>query len=99
MSASVVLLLALGLVSMVAGAELLVRAASRLAGRIGVSPLVIGLTVVAFGTSAPELAVSVQAGLLGQPGIAVGNIVGSNIFNVLAVLGLSAAMSPLVVSR
>ncbi|MGV8990441.1 MAG: calcium/sodium antiporter [Thiobacillus sp.] len=92
-------LFVLGLVLLVAGAELLVRGASRFAARLGISPLVIGLTVVAFGTSAPELAVSVQAGLAGQSGIAVGNIVGSNIFNVLFVLGVSALIVPLVVSQ
>jgi cation:H+ antiporter len=90
--------LLLGLLLLLAGAELLVRGSSRLALRFGISPLVIGLTVVAFGTSAPELAVSVQSGLAGQSGIAVGNIVGSNIFNVLMVLGLSALITPLVVS-
>jgi cation:H+ antiporter len=95
-TASVFLLL--GLLLLLAGAELLVRGSSRLALRFGISPLVIGLTVVAFGTSAPELAVSVQSGLAGQSGIAVGNIVGSNIFNVLMVLGLSALITPLVVS-
>ena len=93
-----VLLLA-GLVLLVAGAELLVRGASRLALRFGISPLVIGLTVVAFGTSAPELAVTVQSGLAGQSGLAIGNIVGSNIFNVLLVLGVSAVITPLVVSQ
>jgi cation:H+ antiporter len=95
-TASVFLLL--GLLLLLAGAELLVRGSSRLALRFGISPLVIGLTVVAFGTSAPELAVSVQSALAGQSGIAVGNIVGSNIFNVLMVLGLSALITPLVVS-
>lgn len=99
MTLAVVALLVLGLVLLVAGAELLVRGASRLALRFGISPLVIGLTVVAFGTSAPELAVSVQSGLAGQSGIAVGNIVGSNIFNVLMVLGLSALITPLLVSQ
>ncbi|MGK2915591.1 MAG: sodium:calcium antiporter, partial [Porticoccaceae bacterium] len=91
--------LVLGLVLLVAGAELLVRGASRLALRFGLSPLVIGLTVVAFGTSAPELAVSVQAGLAGQADIAMGNIVGSNIFNVLFILGVSALIVPLVVHQ
>ena len=91
--------LALGMALLIAGAELLVRGASRLALRFGISPLVIGLTVVAFGTSAPELAVSVQAGLAGQADIAVGNIVGSNIFNVLFILGLAALIVPLVVSQ
>eukprot|EP01036_Dinobryon_divergens_P009291 gene9291-12419_t len=83
MTLTVVVFLVLGLVLLVAGAELLVRGAARLAARFGISPLVIGLTVVAFGTSSPELAVSVQSGLSGQADIAVGNIVGSNIFNVL----------------
>ena len=99
MTLTIVVFLLLGLVLLVAGAELLVRGASRLALRFGISPLVIGLTVVAFGTSAPELAVSVQSGLAGQSGIAVGNIVGSNIFNVLMVLGLSALITPLLVSQ
>lgn len=99
MTLTVVFLLVLGLALLVAGAELLVRGASRLALRFGISPLVIGLTVVAFGTSAPELAVSVQSGVAGQSGIALGNIVGSNIFNVLMVLGLSALITPLVVSQ
>jgi len=88
-----------GLVMLVAGAELLVRGASRLALRFGISPLVIGLTVVAFGTSSPEMAVSVQSGLGGQADIALGNVVGSNIFNVLAVLGLAALIAPLVVQQ
>ncbi len=84
---------------MVAGAELLVRGASRLALRFGISPLVIGLTVVAFGTSSPELAVGVRSGLAGQSDIAVGNVVGSNIFNVLVVLGVSALIAPLLVQQ
>ena len=91
-------LIAIGLVALVMGGELLVRGASRLAAAAGISPLVIGLTVVAFGTSAPELAVSVKASLAGQTDIAVGNVVGSNIFNVLFILGVSALISPLVVS-
>lgn len=91
-------LMILGLVFLVLGGELLVRGASRLAGLAGISPLVIGLTVVAFGTSAPELAVSVQASFNGQTDIAVGNVVGSNIFNVLFILGISALITPLVVS-
>ena len=84
---------------LVVGAELLVRGASRLATGFGVSPLVIGLTVVAFGTSAPELAVSVGAALGGSADIAIGNVVGSNIANVLLILGLSALVAPLVVDR
>jgi len=87
-----------GLLLLIAGAEWLVRGAKRLAASIGISPLVIGLTVVAFGTSAPELAVSVQAGLSGQANIALGNVVGSNVLNVLFILGVSALLSPLVVS-
>ena len=88
-----------GLVGLVAGAELLVRGASKLALSFGLSPLVVGLTVVAFGTSAPEVAVSVGAALSGQTDLAVGNVVGSNIFNVLFILGLSALITPLVVDR
>jgi cation:H+ antiporter len=93
------LLFVAGLVLLVAGGELLVRGASRMAAGLGISPLIIGLTVVAFGTSAPELAVSLQAGLAGQADIAVGNVVGSNIFNVLFILGLSALIVPLTVSE
>jgi cation:H+ antiporter len=89
----------LGLGLLVAGAELLVRGASRLAAAVGVSPLIIGLTVVAFGTSSPELVVSVQASLNADPNLALGNVVGSNIFNVLLILGLSAAITPLIVSQ
>jgi cation:H+ antiporter len=81
------------------GAELLVRGASRLAAALGISPLVIGLTVVAFGTSSPEIAVSVQSAFAGQSDLAIGNVVGSNIFNLLVILGLSAVIIPLVVSR
>ncbi len=88
-----------GLVALVAGAELLVRGAARLAYAFGISPLVVGLTVVAFGTSAPEIAVSVGAATRGQVDLAVGNVVGSNIFNVLFILGLSALITPLVVAR
>ncbi|NJN17394.1 MAG: calcium/sodium antiporter [Oscillochloris sp.] len=93
------LLLAGGLVLLVVGGELLVRGASRIAASFGISPLVIGLTVVAFGTSSPELAVSIQAGLAGNPDIAMGNVVGSNIFNVLFILGACALILPLVVSQ
>ncbi|MEM8531792.1 MAG: calcium/sodium antiporter [Chloroflexota bacterium] len=88
-----------GLVLLVLGAELLVRGASKLAAAFGISPLIIGLTVVAYGTSAPELAVSVQSSLAGQADLALGNVVGSNIANVLLILGFSAAFAPLVVSR
>lgn len=88
-----------GFILLVIGAEVLVRGAARLAARFGISPLIIGLTVVAFGTSAPEMAVSTQSAFMGQGDIAIGNVIGSNIFNVLVVLGLSALIIPLVVSR
>ncbi|MFN3594703.1 MAG: calcium/sodium antiporter [Thiobacillaceae bacterium] len=90
---------ALGLCALILGAELLVRGASRLALTFGISPLVVGLTVVAFGTSSPELAISVQSAWSGQVDIALGNVVGSNIFNVLFILGLSALITPLIVHQ
>lgn len=93
------LLLIVGLVLLVGGAELLVKGASRIAAGFGISPLIIGLTVVAFGTSAPEAAISVSSALKGEPDIAVGNVLGSNIFNVLFILGVSALISPLLVSK
>ena len=99
MDASIFLFLIAGLVLLIAGAELLVRGAARLAAAFGISPLVIGLTVVAFGTSSPELAVSLQSAAAGQADIALGNVVGSNIFNVLFILGISAAIIPLVVAQ
>jgi cation:H+ antiporter len=92
-----VLMFTAGLVALIVGAEALVRGASRLALAIGISPLVVGLTIVAFGTSSPETAVSVGAVLNGTPDITIGNVVGSNVFNVLVVLGLSASIVPLVV--
>jgi len=92
------LLFAAGLAGLVLGASLLVHGASKLALSFGISPLVVGLTIVAFGTSAPEVAVSVGAVLDGRTDIAIGNVVGSNIFNVLFVLGLSALITPLVVN-
>jgi len=91
-------LIVVGLATLVVGGELLVRGASRIAALVGISPLVIGLTVVAFGTSSPELAVSLKASLTGQADIATGNVVGSNIFNVLFILGVSALVTPLAVS-
>ena len=87
-----------GLLALVAGADLLVRGASKLALSFRISPLVVGLTIVAFGTSAPEVAVSVGAVLDGKTEIAIGNVVGSNIFNVLFILGISALIVPLVVN-
>jgi cation:H+ antiporter len=88
-----------GLVLLVAGAEVLVRGAAKLAAQFGIPPLIIGLTVVAFGTSAPETAVSVQAALDGSGDLAIGNVVGSNIFNVLFILGVTALIAPMIVSR
>jgi cation:H+ antiporter len=87
-----------GLMLLVIGANVLVRGASKLALSFGISPLVVGLTIVAFGTSAPEVAVSVGAVLDGKTDIAIGNVVGSNIFNVLFILGISALIAPLVVN-
>jgi|TARA_R100000935_G_scaffold30134_1_gene50445 cation:H+ antiporter len=88
-----------GLVLLVAGAEVLVRGAAKLAAQFGIPPLIIGLTVVAFGTSAPETAVSVQAALNGSGDIAIGNVLGSNIANVLLILGVTSLVAPLIVSR
>jgi len=98
-SALTLVLFLLGIGLLILGADLLVRGASRIALGLGVSPLVVGLTVVAFGTSAPESAVSVKAALAGQADIAYGNVVGSNVFNVLVILGLSALVAPLLVDR
>ena len=86
-----------GLFALIAGGELLVRGASSLALAAKVSPLIIGLTVVAFGTSAPELGVSIQSCYQGAPDLAIGNAVGSNIANILLVLGMSALAAPLAV--
>lgn len=99
MGITTILILIAGLVLLVVGAEVLVKGASRIAFMFGLSPLVIGLTIVAYGTSAPELMVSVQSSLAGQPDIALGNVVGSNIFNVLLILGISALITPLVVAQ
>ncbi len=87
-----------GLTLLVVGGELLVRGAASLAAAFRISPLVIGLTVVAFGTSAPELCVSLQAANSGSAGVAVGNVIGSNIINVLFVLGAAAVVAPLIVN-
>ncbi|MDX9842282.1 MAG: calcium/sodium antiporter [Aquabacterium sp.] len=97
MSLSIVVMFVGGLVALVLGAGWLVRGAAKLALSFGISPLVVGLTVVAFGTSAPELAVSAGAVLDGKVDIAIGNVVGSNILNVLFILGASALIAPLVV--
>ena len=86
-----------GLVLLVAGGEVLVRGASNIAAAIGMSPLVVGLTVVSFATSAPEFAVTMKSVAAGSPGLAVGNVVGSNIANILLVLGIAAIITPLAV--
>lgn len=96
---STLVLFIIGVVLLIVGADVLVRGASTLAIAVGISPLVVGLTVVAFGTSSPELAVLVQASVEGQSDIAIGNVVGSNICNILIVFGLTALIAPLVVSR
>ncbi|MDO5528719.1 MAG: calcium/sodium antiporter [Paracoccus sp. (in: a-proteobacteria)] len=87
-------LVAAGLVLLVIGGDLLVRGAVSLALRLGIAPVIVGLTVVAFGTSAPEMIVSLDAAWRGLPGIALGNVVGSNIANVLIILGATALISP-----
>lgn len=88
--------LSVGLVLLTVGGEALVRGALAAARRLGVSPLLAGLVIVGFGTSAPELVVSLQAALKGTPEIAMGNVIGSNIANILLILGISAAIMPLV---
>ncbi len=95
----IVSMLGAGLYLLTMAADLLVHGAANLARRIGVSSLVIGLTVVAFGTSMPEFIVSVDASLAGNPGIAVGNVVGSNIFNIALILGIAALIHPIACSR
>ena len=94
-----ILLVVAGLTLLISGGESLVRGASTLANKAGISPLVIGLVVVAAATSAPELAVTVGSVLSGEPDLAIGNVVGSNIANILLILGLAAAISPLVTKR
>lgn len=91
------LFIGLSLVLLYFGAEGLVGGASSLALRFGLSPLVVGLTVVAYGTSTPELMVSVQSALAGKGDLAMGNVVGSNIFNIAVILGLAALISPMTV--
>lgn len=93
------LLFVAGFASLIAGGELLVRGATGIAFRLGVSSLMIGLTVVGFGTSTPELVTSVQAALSGAPGIAIGNVVGSNTANILLILGFAAILYPITVGR
>ena len=91
--------LAGGLALLLGGGEALVRGGVAVATRLGVSPLLIGLTLVGFGTSTPELVASLQAALIGAPGVAVGNIVGSNIANILLILGVAAVIFPLTTTR
>jgi len=92
------IVLLLGLVLLVAGAEALVRSASQFAALLGISPLIIGLTIVAYGTSSPELAVGLRSSMAGHTDIALGNVIGSNICNILLILGVSAIIAPLRVS-
>lgn len=94
---SATLLVVFGLVGLIVGGELLVRGAVSAAKSFGISPMVIGLTLVGFGTSSPELVTSLQAALSGSPGIAVGNVVGSNIGNVFLILGIAALIAPIAV--
>lgn len=94
-----VVLVVAGLVALIAGGELLVRNAVHLARALGISAFVIGLTIVGFGTSAPELVTSLQAAWIGAPGIALGNVVGSNIGNMLLIVGVAALLAPIAVER
>jgi cation:H+ antiporter len=91
--------IAIGFVALLGGANMLVTGAENLARALGVSELVIGLTIIAVGTSLPELAVSVVSALKGEPGIAVGNIIGSNVFNLLAVIGIAGVIRPADLDR
>ncbi len=91
--------LVVGLVMILVGANMLTDGATSLARRWGMSDLMVGLTVVAFGTSAPELVISISSALADNPGIAVGNVVGSNIFNVFVILGVTAMVRPVMVER
>lgn len=94
---SAALLVVIGLIGLVVGGEMLVRGAVSSAKSFGISPMVIGLTLVGFGTSTPELVTSLQAALSGSSGIAIGNVVGSNISNVLLILGIAALIAPIAV--
>ncbi len=89
---------ALGMAFLILGADVLVRGAVGIAKIIGLSPLVIGLTIVAFGTSSPELAVSLKAQYVNASDVALGNVVGSNICNILLILGCSAILAPIAIS-
>jgi cation:H+ antiporter len=91
------LTLAFGFVGLFLGGDWLVKGASGIALRFGVAPMIIGLTIVGFGTSTPELLVSLTAAFGGQPGIAIGNVIGSNIANILLILGIAAVITPIAV--
>ncbi len=99
MTALTIVALVVGIACLVGGAELLVKGAATIASKFGIAPVVIGLTVVAFGTSAPELAVSVSAAFGGNADVAFGNVVGSNIGNILLILGASAVVGGLAVQQ
>lgn len=96
---TVILLALAGLILLAGGGELLVRGAIGMAEKLRISPLLAGLTIVGFGTSTPELATSIQAATSGAPGIALGNVIGSNIANILLILGISALVLPLAANR
>ena len=93
------LLLLLGLAALVLSGELLVRYASSIAVKASIPPVIIGLTIVSLGTSAPEVMASVRAALNGNPGIAIGNVIGSNIANLALILGITALIHPVAVNR
>ena len=93
------ILLLLGFVLLIKGADFAVSGGTGIAEHFRISPVIIGLTVIAFGTSLPEAAVSVAGSISGQSGIAVGNVIGSNIFNLLMVGGLSAVVCPMIIDR
>ena len=92
-------MIALGLILLVKGADWLVEGASTIASKFGISPIVIGLTVVAFGTSMPELVVNLISSFQGNAGLAIGNVIGSNIANTFLILGVTALITPLVIKR
>ncbi|MBQ9060176.1 MAG: sodium:calcium antiporter, partial [Firmicutes bacterium] len=93
------LFMAIGFVLLIKGADIFVKGASSIAHRFGVPQIIIGLTVVAMGTSAPEAAVSISAALSGSADITIGNVVGSNIMNIFVILGITALVAPLIVDR
>ena len=94
-----ILCLVVGLVLLIKGADFFVSSASTLAKKIGVSSLIIGLTIVSIGTSLPEASVSISSAIKGSNGLSIGNVVGSNIFNILVVLGCSCIFTPIIVDK